>query len=55
MREEVPGHVHWLLCSVVAVLEEPSSMAEGSVRILNEPVRGTSVVEEAEGRDVGNS
>ena len=45
------GHVHWLFCSVVAVVEEPLSLSEGSVGFLNDPVRGTSVVEETEGRD----
>jgi hypothetical protein len=39
----------------MAVVEEPLSRSEGSVRVVNKPVRGTSVVEEAEGRDVGNS
>ena len=53
--EEAADHVHWLFCSVVAVVEEPLSMSEGRVRVLNEPVRGTSVVEETEGRDGRNS
>jgi hypothetical protein len=44
-----------LFCSVAAVGEEPSSTPEGSVRVSNEPVRGASVVEEAEGGGVGNS
>jgi hypothetical protein len=54
-REQAPGHVYWLFCSVTAVLEEPSTMPEGKVRVLNEPVRGTSAVEEAEGRGGGCS
>ena len=36
-------------------VEEPSSTSEGRVRVLNEPVRGTSVVEETEGREGRNS
>jgi hypothetical protein len=39
----------------VAVVEEPLSRSEGSVRVVNKPDRGTSVVEETEGRDIGNS
>jgi hypothetical protein len=35
----------------MAVVEEPLSLSEGSVRVLNDPVRGASVVEETEGRD----
>ena len=47
--------VHWLFCSVVAAVEEPSPMPEERVRVLNEPVRGSSDVEETEGRDGRNS
>ena len=50
MREGTSGHVHRYFCSVVAALEEPSLTSEGSVRFLNEPVRGTSDVEGTEGR-----
>jgi hypothetical protein len=39
----------------VAVVEEPLSLPEGSVRVENDPVRGTSVVEETEDRDGRNS
>jgi hypothetical protein len=35
----------------LAVVEEPLSLSEGSVRVSNDPVRGTSAVEETEGRD----
>jgi hypothetical protein len=55
LRGGAAGHVHWLLCSLVAVVEEPLSIPEGRVMVWNEPVRGTSDVEGTEGREERNS
>jgi hypothetical protein len=36
LSEEAAGHVHWAICSVAAVVEEPLLLSEGSVRVLKE-------------------
>ena len=38
MSEGAAGHVHWPICSVAAVVEEPLLLSEGSVRVVNELV-----------------
>jgi hypothetical protein len=53
--ERSSDHGHWNFCSQSTVLEELSWKLEGESPGRNASVRGSSVVEETEGRDGRNS
>ena len=53
-REVEDYYLYINFCSLITVMEEPSCKSEGRVRVLSR-LRGTSVVEETEGREGRNS
>ena len=55
LGKEIASHVHQDLCSLTPVLEEPSWNVGGESRVLQDSVRGTTVVEETEGREGSNT